>query len=78
MDMVSLRTAVEEMDREMSALAGPPTGLRAAWSRLVGALALGPAPSMRNCPRCGKAGMRDATVCGYCWTRLVPPDAAGH
>lgn len=26
----------------------------------------------RRCPKCGHEGMADATVCGYCWTKLVP------
>ncbi len=76
MDMVNLRAAVEQVDREIAALPGPSSILHAAWSQLVGALALGPAPATRKCPRCGNVGMRDATLCGYCWKKLVPPGAA--
>ncbi|HEX9052212.1 MAG TPA: hypothetical protein VF841_16910 [Anaeromyxobacter sp.] len=43
------------------------------WAKLVGFLALGPAPELRACPHCGAMGMRDATLCGYCWKKLVPP-----
>ncbi len=74
-----LRSFVEAMDREMSRLPGadapqapPLDALRAAWARLVGFLALGPAPKLRDCPSCGRSGMWDAKVCGYCWVRLPP------
>ena len=73
MDMTALRAAVEQVDGEIAALPGPSSRLSAAWSRLVGALALGPAPATRKCPRCGHVGMRDATLCGFCWEKLVPP-----
>lgn len=46
--------------------------LDASWRELVTLLALGPAPQLRQCPICGNSGMRAATVCGYCWTRLAP------
>ena len=51
-------------------------GLREAWTALVEALALGPAPELRDCPSCGKSGMRAATRCGSCWIVLIPPEAA--
>ncbi len=44
--------------------------LRTSWERLVTWLALGPAPQLRDCPKCGRSGMRDATLCGYCWEKL--------
>ena len=75
MDMVNLRTAVEQVDGEIAALPGLPA-LHAAWSRLVGTLALGPARATRICPRCGNVGMREATLCGYCWKKLAPLDGA--
>src|SRR4051812_21748822 len=77
MDMVRVRAAVGEMDREMGTLPLPAQALQGAWSQLVTALALGPAPATRNCPRCGNSGMRDATLCGYCWMKLVPPAGTG-
>lgn len=46
--------------------------LRTAFDRLSGALALGPEPAVRACPYCGSVGMRDAKLCGNCWTRLEP------
>ncbi len=47
--------------------------LVASWGRLVDFLALGPAPELRDCPYCGRVGMRAATRCGYCWKKLDPP-----
>lgn len=46
--------------------------LQAAWNRLVTALVLGPAPRMRDCPRCGRSVRAAATLCGYCWEALAP------
>jgi hypothetical protein len=48
--------------------------LRAAWTELVGFLAVAPAPDLRQCPYCGNAVMREATRCRDCWKRLTPPD----
>ena len=76
MDMVNLRAAVEQVDREIAALPLPSSVLRGVWSQLVCALALGPARPTRKCPHCGNVGMRDATLCGYCWKKLVPSDGA--
>jgi len=77
MDLRKLQGAVDQVDREIAVFAGATSPeaapLRDAWSRLVGVLALEPPQPMRNCPRCGEAGMRDATVCGYCWMKLVVP-----
>jgi len=76
MDLVNLRVAVEQVDLEIADLShrglDGPSALQGAWSRLVGILALGPRRATRACPRCGKAGMADATLCGYCWMKLVP------
>ena len=75
-----LRAAVAMIDREMTRstespaeIDGPSSELRASWGKLVALLALGPAPVVRECPVCGRIGMRDATRCGYCWTRLWSP-----
>jgi len=32
----------------------------------------GPEPEVRTCPTCRHIGMSNATLCGYCWTRLTP------
>jgi hypothetical protein len=82
-----VRAAVEAVEREFGQLAkrasvddqASLSGLRAAWSNLVGVLALGPRPELRECPQCGSVCMRAATRCGNCWRKLAPPrDAAAQ
>ena len=77
-----LRAIVATVDGEISRLTLPvttedsksqPNGLRVSWDQLVEQLALGPEPEVRECPVCHRIGMRAATICGYCWTRLTPP-----
>ncbi len=76
-----LRATVATIEREISRLPiqatgdskGPPSGLLASFTDLVEQLALGPEPEVRHCPVCQHIGMRTATVCGYCWTKLTPP-----
>lgn len=72
MDLVNLRATVEYVDREIAGLPATSSALRGAWAQLIGVLALGPARATRNCPYCERPGMRDATVCGYCWKKLAP------
>ncbi len=74
-----LRALVATIDRGMQPSAkdesesDPLTGeIRSSWAKLVELLALGTAPELRECPVCNRAGMRDATRCGYCWTELSP------
>ncbi|MBN1605006.1 MAG: hypothetical protein JW940_00150 [Polyangiaceae bacterium] len=76
-----LRVIVSAVEREISRLPGqtsadagpgPPSALAAAFANLVQELALGPEPERRECPVCKHTGMRAATVCGYCWTKLTP------
>jgi len=75
-----LRALVATIDQEMSRSLGPAESvknlstdeLRSSWAKLVELLALGPAPEFRECPVCQHIGMRDATRCGYCWTKLSP------
>jgi hypothetical protein len=75
-----MRPIIEALDREMSRLAARPEAaagehkaMLASWAELVEYLALGPPPQLRACPSCGAMGMRGATVCGFCWTKLVTP-----
>lgn len=78
----ALRTMVAAVDRELSLLqkgtttggAEPASGLTTAWAALVKQLDLGPEPDLRECPVCMRVGMRAATVCGFCWTKLTPPE----
>ena len=79
-----LRAAVEAVDGAVSrltpAVLGEDTssgGLLTSWRALVDLLALGPEPKTRECPVCGGFGMHDATVCGYCWTKLAPLASSG-
>ena len=44
--------------------------LRESFDDLASQLALGPEPLTRQCPKCRTIGMRNATVCGNCWTHL--------
>jgi hypothetical protein len=74
-----LRIAVAAVDSAVSHLsattrdkAAAPGSLEGAWHDLVELLALGPEPAYRECPVCGGAGMLDATVCGFCWTKILP------
>ena len=77
-----LRVFVDAVGRDVAQLSRStsPQGsagvaaLVGSWARLVEFLALGPAPELRDCPRCGSVGMRAATLCGTCWEKLVPPD----
>lgn len=52
------------------------SALTLSWSELVRTLALGPPRETRLCPTCGRSGMREATLCGYCWAHLTPPPPA--
>ena len=79
-----LRATLATIEREISLLraAGPATdddrrgpapGLSASFRDLVEQLGLGPEPEVRECPVCKHIGMRAATLCGHCWTKLTPP-----
>jgi hypothetical protein len=78
----SIRGAVERIDAMVGSLAGQVTTaetrktvqqLAESLSSLVSLLDLGTKPELQECPVCRRLGMRDATLCGYCWTKLVPP-----
>ena len=74
----ALRAAVAAVERVLpqpSATAGEPAAagsLEGAWRDLVALLSLGPEPEYRECPSCHALAMREATVCGHCWTKLAP------
>ena len=44
--------------------------LRESFQDLADQLALGAEPATRQCPNCRCIGMRAATICGNCWTKL--------
>ena len=79
-----LRATIAAIERELARFPAevtndnrvtPADSLRASVADLVGQLALGPEPAYRQCPVCKRVGMRVATVCGHCWTKLAPPPA---
>ena len=79
MDSANLQVAVDKVEHAIEGVSsGFPesrSALHIAWGHLVHLLGPEPARETRNCPRCGNAGMRDATRCGYCWLKLVPMPA---
>ena len=79
-DKVNLRVVIADIERDLSCLAREApaaehrfaiAALITSWARLVELLALGVAPRLRQCPRCGNSGRRAATRCGHCWSPLV-------
>jgi hypothetical protein len=79
----ALRVAVSAVASDIAKLSGQKTTeenrtgqqeLTASWGELVTLLSLGPEPEYRQCPACGHTGMRKATLCGYCWTKLSSVD----
>ena len=80
-----LRATIAAIERDLARFpaevtndnrATPADSLRASVADLVAQLALGPEPEYRQCPVCRHVGMRVATVCGHCWTKLMPLAAA--
>src|SRR5690349_15159796 len=76
-----LRRIIAAIDQEMLILSGQvmrddphatADRLLGSWATLVQLLAVGSAAETRVCPVCSHTGMRDATRCGYCWTKLSP------
>jgi hypothetical protein len=68
--VAKLRTLVAGLETEITASSNPE--LRKQWDAFVGVLALGDAPSMRDCPTCKVPGMSAASRCSNCWSALVP------
>jgi hypothetical protein len=70
-----LRLLAAAVDRALGSEADRPSSdsLRTAWAAMVTALALGPEPELRPCPHCKRNGIPQASLCGYCWTKLTPP-----
>lgn len=75
-----LRAAISTIEKEVARLPAPEGedsgsarhGLLAGVASLSTLLALGPEPEVRTCPTCKKIGMRAASMCGHCWTKLTP------
>ena len=72
--VVAVNRQVSRLSAEAATGIGATTigDLTASWSQLVNVMALGPEPGLRECPVCHQTGMRAATLCGYCWTKLLP------
>lgn len=51
-------------------------GLQRSFDAVVTELDLGPEPRLRACTVCGAVGMRDATLCSVCWSKLAPMSLA--
>ncbi|MBL8624049.1 MAG: hypothetical protein JNK64_22260 [Myxococcales bacterium] len=67
-----LRTLIAAVD---DALVGTPApAVAAAFAALVDAMALGPEPATRACPKCQAPCRADAQRCGFCW-ELLPARA---
>jgi hypothetical protein len=80
MDDSELRTLLDRVKSQATEVATHATtdevrarcaDLEATVSALVKHIGLGPVPD-RKCPSCGNHGMRNATLCGYCWMKLSP------
>jgi hypothetical protein len=81
MNQDEIRTLLGTLDTQIAgvtALASTDDGreqsakLASTFAALVRQLDLGEAPERRTCPHCGKSGMRKASICGFCWTKLAP------
>lgn len=77
-----MRITLASMDHELDGLMASTTvaadrgrldALKVSLGELAEHLALGPEPELCACPVCHRPGMRSATMCGYCWTKLTPP-----
>jgi hypothetical protein len=75
-----LRAAIAEIELQMTALAEMVesaesrkalAGLHSSWTVFVEVLAVPLPVERRLCPVCNHLGMRDATRCGYCWTKFL-------
>jgi hypothetical protein len=84
-ERVRLREVVTDIESHLSCLAREASAadhgiamkaLTSSWATLVQLMALGIAPAVRACPRCGYAAMSAAIRCGSCWSLLVPVTAS--
>ena len=72
-----LRSAIAEVDRNLTALASDDAGSRSqpmdavagSWRRVVALLKLGPEPERRDCPWCQGPMRLLATRCVHCWRK---------
>jgi hypothetical protein len=77
-----LRALAATLDRHVSDLSNQAQvgetsqNLKLAWLALSKALALGPEPTLRSCPKCNRRIPREATRCRYCMTQSAPAPSA--
>jgi len=69
--VATMQTQVTSATAPAATTAEEKQALLRTWDSIVKELALGPEPATRNCPTCSREIMRDATLCGYCWTKSV-------
>lgn len=67
-----LRTLIAAVDDAL--VTTPAPAVAAAFAALVEAMALGPEPATRACPKCQAPCRADAQRCGFCW-ELLPARA---
>lgn len=79
MSQTKTRQLLHTIELEITRLQGAKTApaidfapLKGAFNKLTDYMALGPEPITRLCPTCGKPGRKNATVCGFCWTKTPP------
>jgi hypothetical protein len=65
-----LRALLAVMDGEL--VTSDVATLRSSFAKLVTELGLGPEPELRECPKCHGWGMKAATRCSGCWSKLMP------
>ncbi len=68
-EIARLRLLMAKVDEEL-VRAPVSEGLKGSWAEMVKLLAVGPAPDVRTCPVCSNIVMREATLCGHCWSKL--------
>lgn len=73
------RALLTKLEERASALDDDPKSkaLAQTLSELATLLDLGPEEDLVDCPVCGAPGMRSATLCSTCWSRLTPLPRVG-
>lgn len=78
---IRLRATIASIEREAARLIQqvtdedgkrPRNDLLESCADLLEQLDLQSEPLVIACPLCGYDGRRDATICGYCWTKRSP------
>ena len=64
----------DQLKASSDALGRP--ALQRSFDAVVTELDLGAEPHLRACNVCGAIGMRDATLCSVCWSKVAPLSVA--